>query len=208
MHHYNRFNMALIDNISDLRQVLSRQNMQMTSNFDEEFYRIAESLFKNFAIKVGDIEYRFVELEFYLNIKDETKGITYKRDTKAGEWLIHYSGFDLSFESSIKENFYGGILVRALTSSDYDTEKKNYINGPLRCLLQVFKGINALDSNNMTPQIIESKSIKAEEIKELVVCTRHGIDEKRSKSKYRYTIPLRMWPKDNSYKAYPADKIH
>lgn len=197
--------MALIDNISDLRQALSRQNMQMTSNYDDEFYRIAESLFKNFAIKVGDIEYRFVELEFYLSIKDETKGITYKRDTKAGEWLVHYSGFDLSFESSTKDGFYGGILVRALTSSDYDNEKKSYIDGPLRCLLQVFKGISAIDSNSRTPQIIESKSIKAEEIKQLVVCTRHGIDKERSNSKYRYTIPLRMWPKDNSYKAYPSE---
>lgn len=197
--------MALINNISDLRQALSRQNMQMTSNYDDEFYRIAESLFKNFAIKVGDIEYRFVELEFYLNIKDETKGITYKRDTEAGEWLVHYSGFDLSFESSIKEEFYGGILIRAITSGDYDNEKEKYINGPLRSLLQVFKGINALGSDSKVPQIIESKSIKSEEIKDLVVCRRYGIDEKRSASKYRYTIPLKMWPKDNSYKAYPAD---
>lgn len=179
--------------------------MQMTSNYDDEFYRIAESLFKNFAIKVGDIEYRFVELEFYLNIKDETKGITYKRDTEAGEWLVHYSGFDLSFESSIKEEFYGGILIRAITSGDYDNEKEKYINGPLRSLLQVFKGINALGSDSKVPQIIESKSIKSEEIKDLVVCRRYGIDEKRSASKYRYTIPLKMWPKDNSYKAYPAD---
>lgn len=205
MHQQKRFSMALINNISDLRQALSRQNMQMISNYDDEFYRIAESLFKNFAIKVGDIEYRFVELEFYLNIKDETKGITYKRDTEAGEWLVHYSGLDLSFESSIKEEFYGGILIRALTSSDYDNEKKSYINGPLRCLLQVFKGISALDSDSKAPQIIKSKSIKADEIKDLVVCRRYGIDEKRSASKYRYTIPLKMWPKDNSYKAYPAD---
>lgn len=206
MHHHNRFSMALIDNISDLKQALSRQNLKMISNYDVEFYRIAESLFKNFAILVGNVEYRFVELEFYLNIKDETKGITYKRDTEAGEWLVHYSGFDLSFESSIKEEFYGGILIRAITSGDYDNEKKKYINGPLRCLLQVFKGINALDSDSKAPQIIESKSIKAEDIKELVVRTRHGIDEeKRSKSRYRYTIPLGLWPRDNGYKAYPAD---
>ena len=197
--------MALINNISDLRQALSRQNMQMTSNYDDEFYRIAESLFKNFAIKVGDIEYRFVELEFYLNIKDETKGITYKRDTEAGEWLVHYSGLDLSFESSIKEEFYGGILIRALTSGDYNNEKKNYINGPLRCLLQVFQGLKALDSNSKTPHIIESKSQRSDEIENLVVCTRHGIDKERSTSKYRYTIPLKMWPKDNSYKAYPSN---
>ena len=180
------------------------QFMKDNDLYDQVFARIAESLFKNFAIESNDETYRFVEIEFYLNVTDEDgKPVTYFRDSaKAGEWHIHYSGFDLCLESD--NDWYGGILIRSVKRGDYDDDK-DFIYGPLKCLKTLFRKMNAFGTHDNVPKIVESESRFEEDF--IPECyTRFGIDEDRSKRRYRYTIPVTMWKKHSGYSAFPTKK--
>lgn len=198
--------MEFIQNIEELKAALSKENLSQyrDSGYDAEFARIARSLFSNFAIQSAGKVYRFVEIEFYLNATDSKpqKDITYKRTAGAGDWLVHYSGFDLCFESD--DDWFGGILIRAVKEGDYE-DGNGFIYGPLKCLTKIFCQMSAFDPHRNAPEIIESRTGCQEELVPERF-TRHGISEERSKLKYRFTIPLGMWRSYGSYSAFPGKK--
>lgn len=203
--------MELIRNLSELEVALSKAHLSQFSkevdSLDIEFARIAESLFKNFVIKSAGNTYRFVEIEFYLNVTDNPENpVTYFRgDTQSGEWYIHYSGFDLCLESD--KSWYGGILIRSVKEGDY-IDGEGFIYGPLKCLKTLFQKMNAFDRADRAdnvPKIFESRTQFAEDLTPACF-TRHGISEDRSKRKYRYTIPLTIWKKYSGYNAFPTNK--
>lgn len=71
-----------------------------TDTASEEFLKIAKKLFEEYQIAKGDARYDFEEVEFYLyteNHKDNNH--VYPRICKAGEWFVHYSGVDLTFQT-------------------------------------------------------------------------------------------------------------
>ncbi len=109
-------------------------------NFQEQFKKIAENLFKYCYIKCGAKKYYFAEIEFYYYDKNEENGLnkewnekTYPRDKKyAGELFFHYSGVDICFDSSYEKGKFGGILIRSLKEGC-----GKYITGPTVCMLEI-----------------------------------------------------------------------
>ena len=114
------------------------------SDFDD----IAISLMRNFQIKKTEInsfgthnvQYKIVELEFYLYNLETNDIPTYNRDCVAGQWFFHRSGVDIAFQTLREGNEltqFGGILIRGLEKT-VDGEFAGYIGGPQRCCFELF----------------------------------------------------------------------
>lgn len=100
---------------------------------------IAENLFANYQIAKGNTRYDFEEIEFYLYTeKHRDNNHVYPRDCQAGEWFVHYSGVDLTFQTLKEDNKItqcGGILIRRIKKVG-----ESSVGGPLRCLMELFNG--------------------------------------------------------------------
>lgn len=135
------------------------------------FDEIADFLLNKCIIRVGDKNYRLLEIEFYLCSSSHQDLITYPRnDEKGGNWFFHQSGVDICFKSSCmpasedgkyclsNDNRFGGILIRSMIEID---DKMNYlpksepkpIHGPMKCMDALFKTFGALDDNRNESQI-------------------------------------------------------
>lgn len=133
---------------------------------EEEFQRIAQTLFDNYAIQAHDVLYRLTEIEFYWNSPNHIDNSTYKRkhvDPKAGDWFFHYSGVDIALKNE-KTNGYGGILIRGI----YDIKNKVMIKGPMVCAMKLFSEYNAF-SQSIKTQIISYAFDKSNIIKRVRV---------------------------------------
>ena len=150
--------------------------------FQKHFDEMAKYILGNVAIVIGDsnskqIKYYLEEIEFYYNnlstkiidsikgneITDEEKNkihhfsCTYKRDKKAGQLFWHYSGVDICFQSYMKQNCYGGILIRSISKHDDEENNTELIAGPLRCANEI---ANQSINLNSIPHIEEIKGVK------------------------------------------------
>lgn len=109
------------------------------NNLPKEFSDIAKNLFANYQIAKGNTRYDFEEVEFYLYTeKHRDNNHVYPRDCEAGEWFVHYSGVDLTFQTLKEGNKVtqcGGILIRRIKKVGGDS-----VGGPLRCLMELFNG--------------------------------------------------------------------
>ena len=105
---------------------------------DSLFPHIAEFFMKNYGIESRGRRYLLNEIEFYyynplyddLRIGSSKTRITYERNAPAGWWFIHDYGVDLTFNSDVKKEFGGGILIRSI---EEDTTT-NTITGPKNCI--------------------------------------------------------------------------
>ena len=107
-------------------------------DFQAEFDNIAKYMFGNIAICAGGVLYFLAEIEFYYKnsrVNSETFTRTYKRNTKAGQLLWHYSGVDICFSTLENGKSYGGILIRSLMKKVIENNETKYelITGPMRC---------------------------------------------------------------------------
>jgi hypothetical protein len=95
------------------------------------FTKVADYLFNHVAIQAGETKFTFAEIEFYYYKKDVFEGpmhnCTYPRTKDVGQFFWHYSGMDICFESSEKDMFFGGILIRSIKKGN------EIIAGPMRC---------------------------------------------------------------------------
>ena len=121
--------------MNHLQSLLNIPRILSTSNIENELEWIAKVLMNELYIYNGRYKYRPVEIEFYIYHKDlHADEHVYKRDKKkAGDLFYHYSGFDICFESSFNEGFFGGILIRALER----VEDNTFWGGPLVCKNEV-----------------------------------------------------------------------
>lgn len=156
-----------------------------TDTASEEFLKIAKKLFEEYQIAKGDARYDFEEVEFYLyteNHKDNNH--VYPRICKAGEWFVHYSGVDLTFQTLKEYNKItqcGGILIRRIKKVG-----KASIGGPLRCLMELFNGQDnpilikkerMYVEPNATPRIgIKNNDIQDKRLYRFVIDTEPEID--------------------------------
>ena len=150
--------------------------------FQDYFDGIAKYIFGNVAIVIGDsnskqIKYYLEEIEFYYNnlpeeviksakdkITSEEKkkyvyyfSCTYKRNRKAMQLFWHYSGVDICFQTDLKKNCYGGILIRSLIKEFIDGEGnlvRELIAGPLRCANEIVNQC-VLEEVNTIPQVVK-----------------------------------------------------
>lgn len=162
--------------------------LDIKSETDSEFERIANELLNNYAIENHDSIYRMTEIEFYWNSPKHNDESTYKRihvDPKNGDWFFHYSGVDIALKSE-KFNGHGGILIRGI----YCTKTGKPYKGPMVCAMRLFSGTSVFSDS------IKTKIIKHEFEKRTINKTpRVGLGENAIKSKthlleYRFTIQL------------------
>lgn len=169
-----------VNTLDKLLDVLKNPNQ---SDFDD----IAISIMRNFCIKKHEadsfgkreVEYKIVDMEFYLYNAETDDWPTYNRDCLAGQWFMHKSGVDIAFEtirSAHQLLQFGGILIRGLEKY-VDGKPGSYIGGSQRCQLELFNATTSL------PQIVESSSVEFEIFKNKRV--RIAKDEKES-SEFRY----------------------
>ena len=105
------------------------------------FSDIADLLMNNYVISKRGIDYEIVEIEFYLFTPDHPDVITYPRDCKAGQWLFHQSGVDLTFATTDKQ--FGGILIRGLREIKGDRKQ---VFGPQNCVNILWDKFNAFEA--------------------------------------------------------------
>ena len=128
--------------------------LNVTSESEQEFERIARKLFNNYAIQNHESTYRIVEIEFYWNSSTHKDDSTYKRkylNPKQGEWFFHYSGVDVALGNAEKGG-YGGILIRGI----YDVVNNQNYKGPMVCAMKLFSGTDAF-SESIKTKLIEKE---------------------------------------------------
>ena len=65
-----------MNNIDQLRQLMTLDVIMKTSDIEERFEQIAKMLFESFAIQKGEKKYLFKEIEFYFYNKNHRDIIT------------------------------------------------------------------------------------------------------------------------------------
>lgn len=150
----NKKETVIVSKLSKLKENLDEQSVE------QEFRNIAEYLLGNCYIEQGDIEYRFLEVEFYYysklhpdikvdNENKETPFVYPRHCDKTGVFFMHTSGVDICFKSCISqngsgsnENFFdygGGILIRSLLRLDKNGKpQETVVAGPWDCCDALF----------------------------------------------------------------------
>ena len=159
-----------MNNIDQLRQLMTLDVIMKTSDIEERFEQIAKMLFESFAIQKGEKKYLFKEIEFYFYNKNHRDIITHPRVSKSLCWYVNdFGGIDLNFASSIKrENrvnskgkniekyvlddsaYFGGILIRQLISEDGSA----ILSGPIACA-ELFRSHDATGVDYEFPILVE-----------------------------------------------------
>lgn len=109
-----------------------------------KFEEIAQKLFNEYSLKKTvnevDIIYDFTEIEFYFYNNNLNDKCVHSHSFQEGVFRVHYSGVDITF-NSVKNECYGGILIRGVKNTNINSEKDKYTWGPLRVLCELFSGI-------------------------------------------------------------------
>ena len=113
---------------------------------------------KDYCVKCGDKFFFFAEIEFYYYRASDKKdlekagmnweGVTYSRNTNAGDFFYHLSGCDICFKSD--ENECGGILIRSLID-----ESEKVVAGPMNCVNAM---LNACGKNHNVPSLFKKNN--------------------------------------------------
>ncbi len=75
--------------------------LEIIKEGEDEFRKVAQTLFDEYAIQTDKALYRLTEIEFYWNSNTHADNSTYKRkhvDLKSGDWFFHYSGVDIALK--------------------------------------------------------------------------------------------------------------
>ena len=159
-----------MNNIDQLRQLMTLDAIMKTSDIEERFEKIAKMLFESFAIQKGETVYLFKEIEFYFYNKNHRDIVTHPRVSKPLCWYINdFGGIDINFTSSIecvnRENskgknvmkyvlddsaYFGGILIRQLI----EKESGEILKSPLACA-ELFRCYDATGIDYEFPVLVE-----------------------------------------------------
>lgn len=125
---------------------------------NDTFDPIAEELMKSYCVKCGEKICFLAEIEFYYYRASDKEvleklginweGVTYSRETNAGDFFYHLSGCDICFPSD--KNECGGILIRSLVD-----DAGNLVAGPLNCVNAM---LNACGKNKNVPYLLKTKN--------------------------------------------------
>ena len=173
-----------------MKELLGKITNNLTlSECQKLFKQIADVLMTDYAIASHGKIYRLLEIEFYYynvakginDFKDEaqTKMVTYKRTTPAGQWFFHPSGIDLTFESDESEGYGGGILIRKI-----EDEEGKKTEGSLKCEWEIFAAYNdAFSPTVSNPHLIKSEHID----RKIEAVFRHNLPKDETR-KWRYIV--------------------
>lgn len=186
----------LVARLSKLNENLDEQSVE------QEFRNIAEYLLGNCYIKQDDIEYRFLEVEFYYysklhqDVKEKNgQPFVYPRQcNKAGAFFMHSSGLDICFKSIILDDnkflYGGGILLRSLLRIDPQDKSMMVVTGPWDCCDALF---NYTSEGNFPT--IEKK----EECDEVDLKSVRRYNDKECSMKRNYCFYNNNYHKDESH---------
>lgn len=167
---------------------LSEISLKDKNNIQQYFNEVADYLFHNIAIKAGEDNFTFLEIEFYYYKKGEIEGslfnCTYPRIREVGQFFWHYSGIDICFKSTIneKEQTFGGILIRSLMKNNQEI-----IAGPMCCSNELMNCCN-----KELPILIDRETILENNPESTI---RYGIeaDKGQKEMKFCYYIKPDRW---------------
>lgn len=163
------------DVLHDLRSKLTKDSLRneiLQNGYQKTFDKIAKILLNKVAICKGEKIFYIKDIEFYLYENNHRDIVTYPRICKAGQWLFHPSGIDISFESSVdvksndyglfqpvlrEDAFFGGVLIRAIFPADKapsDACKYN-LDGPHKVEWALFDCFDAFNETTNFPHLIE-----------------------------------------------------
>lgn len=160
---------------TDDKEIINELNMEFATLDDKKpdiasnvFLGIAKKLFCEYQIVKGNsTKYDLEEIEFYLyTSQHKDNNHVYPRVCQAGEWFVHYSGVDLTFQTLTdgkKITQCGGILFRRLKKSEINGSDDGYVSvesigGPLRCLMELFNGQDAPKLIKKNPESVTLES--------------------------------------------------
>ncbi|MBX2890236.1 MAG: hypothetical protein KF734_04865 [Saprospiraceae bacterium] len=152
-----------------------------TTSLDDLFDELAKLFLWHGMIKVGDVEFKIVEVEFYLNNKEENFDpyAHFHNSYPTGSFRLHDSGsgFDVSIEG---EDFWGGVLIRGIR-----WQNSMPIDGPFKTLMAILSEIKDFEKGKEIKLLFSS--INYEKTIKITNTSRVGlkVDEKkleRSKS--------------------------
>ena len=163
-----------MNNIDQLRQLMTLDANINTTGIEERFEQIAKMLFESFAIQKGEKKYLFKEIEFYFYNKNHRDIITHPRESKLLCWYVNdFGGIDLNFASNIKREsranskgknvekyvlddsaYFGGILIRQLISEDDSA----ILSGPIACA-ELFRCHDATGVDKEFPVLVDNNAI-------------------------------------------------
>jgi len=168
-----------VSNLLDLLNVLNAETE--TVDIKGKFSTIAKELMCNYQIvSISGEIFNIYETEFYFYSKKHPDSSVHRHNMNAGQWRVHYSGLDITFNGCTSFNAacknkkcdkcdnlssYGGILIRSIGNS------KNLIVGPLRVQTTLLSGGRISGSNGLLLQ--ENRGCNNKE--ELSCSTRCGV---------------------------------
>ena len=152
-----------------------------TDSINEKFSIIAKELMCNYQIlSVSTEAFNIHEIEFYFFSLNHPDSSVHRHNLKAGQWRVHYSGIDITFDGCAVMNekcknkkckeckdlsSYGGILIRSIGNS------KNFIVGPLRVQTTLLSGGSISETKGISLIKVEN----CNNINELKTSTRCGV---------------------------------
>ena len=164
----------------DLLMALNYETVKVEDKFNE----IAQELMNYYQIKsVSGEEFNIYEIEFYFFNENHKDPSVHRHNMRVGEWRVHYSGLDITFEGLKDSSYYGGILIRSIGNSE------KIIVGPLRVQTTLLSGGSIRGANGISLIKVEN----CHEIKELKTSTRCGVKN------------LKNFDNDKQYCYYNAD---
>jgi 3-methyladenine DNA glycosylase Mpg len=128
-------------------------------DFQKSFESIADKLLNEYCLDVNGVEYRMIEIEFYLNIEEHPDVFSHSDplQKKQGIWYFHrkgktyiensFKGVDISLDS-------GGILIRSVEDSGGDV-----IEGPSKVLDMILEGMKHTKVHELASELQQESKL-------------------------------------------------
>ncbi len=159
----------------DLVEKTIKHLQKGTTPLDVLFDELAKLFLQRGAVKVGDVEFKIVEVEFYLNNKEGSFDpyAHFHNSYPTGSFRLHDSGsgFDVSIEG---EGFWGGVLIRGI-----QWQNSKPIDGPFKTLKAILSEIKNFEKGKEIKLLFSS--IDYEKTIKITSTSRVGlkVDEKK-----------------------------
>jgi hypothetical protein len=154
----------MIETVENRLKRLLKTTVEKESNLHQLFDDIADILLLHTEIAIGDsIRYTIEEIEFYYFkngcFNNSIYNCSYPRNSQACDFLWHYSGVDICFEST--NDSFGGVLIRSLkkrTIENGECTNDELIGGPMRCATDLTN--TSMKTGNRMELVINEQPIK------------------------------------------------
>ncbi|MCH7411104.1 hypothetical protein MM239_16990 [Belliella sp. DSM 111904] len=164
-----------------------------TKNLENSFKRIAEDLLNQYMLISGKKSFRICEIEFYYTGINHDDKYTHGHELQKtlGQWYQHGSGLDITCGN---EDYYGGILIRALQAVDKQGKELDYIYGPLKCLQALMSGFKSIEKHQVTFGL-EKSNQGTLSLEKVLSAPRAGLNPTRDQEMYSKPYRFFIYPK-------------